>query len=127
MELPYLQRGNIVYLLYVQVCNNKKKFYTDRIWIIVFLLVESQFKHNVKLVFNIFRPDLHLKFYIFFSFIHFIFFFREVWIRFKLTSTYECAWLRSFYFMQSKVQSYTCISFLLYFYFKSALSVTVMS
>lgn len=26
MELPYLQRGNIVYLLYVQVCNNKKSF-----------------------------------------------------------------------------------------------------
>lgn len=40
-----------------------------------FLLVYRQFKHNVKYVFNICRPDLHLKFYIFFSYTHFIFFF----------------------------------------------------
>lgn len=38
MELPYLQRGNIVYLLYVQVCNNnyKERFNTNRILFIAF-------------------------------------------------------------------------------------------
>lgn len=30
MELLYLQHGNIVYLLYVEVCNNKKNKKKDK-------------------------------------------------------------------------------------------------